>query len=284
MRVAVLGNQANWSFDELRRAGGNRHSVEFLPWPAISARLDRDGSARFPAGEFDAVVVRGMPLGSLEQVVFQMNLLARWEASGVRVLNSPRSLEIAIDKYLSLALIHAAGIPVPRTAVGQTVDDGLAAFEWLGGDVVVKPIFGGEGRGLFRVTDPELALRSFRAIVAVGGVIYQQQFIQHGGFDVRLLVLGNETIGMRRENAGDWRTNASRGAQCRPWTSSEEEVILAQAAARATCTTVAGVDLVRDEQGKPYILEVNGVPGWQGIARVTGVDVAQRVIGLLERG
>ena len=77
----------------------------------------------------DAVLVRVMPAGSLEQIVLRMDLLNRLAAGGVRVVNSPRAVEISVDKYLSLSLMAAGGLPVPETAmVAQTVDQAIASF------------------------------------------------------------------------------------------------------------------------------------------------------------
>ena len=99
-----------------------------------------------------------------------MDALHRVAAAGVPVLNPPRAVETAVDKYLTLAMIQAAGMPVPRTWVGESATAALEAFEILGGDVVVKPLFGSEGRGLVRLSDGELAWRTFHcAREAVGG-------------------------------------------------------------------------------------------------------------------
>ena len=67
----------------------------------------------------------------------------------------------------------------------------------LGGDVVVKPLFGAEGRGIVRVSDPDLAFRTFRTLERIQSVLYLQQFIEHKGFDVRILVLDGN--GHRRD-------------------------------------------------------------------------------------
>src|SRR5205085_5226766 len=105
---------------------------------------------------YDAVIVRTMPPGSLEQVVFRMDLLHRLEASGRRVLNPPRALEVCVDKYLASARLDAAGLPTPPTIVCQDAEAAVAAFQELGGDVVVKPLFGSEGKGMVRVNDVEM--------------------------------------------------------------------------------------------------------------------------------
>lgn len=282
MKIIVLGNQPNWSMTELAAAAGARHQIEFVEWRRLLGRL---GGQEFAGADDvvpDSVIVRGMPVGSLEQVIFQMNLLARIARIGVTVINSPRGLEIAIDKYLTLACLSQSGLPVPETIICQQFEDAMNAFEQLGADTVVKPVFGGEGRGIVRVTDLDLAHRTFRAILNLGGIVYQQKFIRHAGFDTRLLVVGDEVFAMRRHNVNDWRTNASRGADCRAWEATESEKEMALRSASATFSTIAGVDLLYDLDGNPYIIEVNGVPGWQRIAKATGVNIAARIISLIE--
>jgi ribosomal protein S6--L-glutamate ligase len=282
MRIAVLGNQPNWSLTEIERVAVGRHEVCFVEWKRLLAILGAEEFAGAPQIAVDAMIVRSMPAGSLEQVVFQMDLLARIAQGGCRIINAPRSLEISIDKFLTLALLRENGLPVPETRVCQRCEDAMDAFADMGGDTVVKPVFGGEGRGIIRVSDPELALRAFRAIVNVGGIVYQQRFIAHAGFDTRLFVIGDDVFAMRRFGNDDWRTNASRGAECAAWQPTASERDLALRSARATQAVIAGVDLLYDDGGNPYVLEVNGIPGWSNLARVTGVDIAARILQLIE--
>ncbi|HRE99349.1 MAG TPA: RimK family alpha-L-glutamate ligase [Pirellulaceae bacterium] len=226
----------------------------------------------------DAVIVRTMPLGTLEQVVFRIDLLHRLQAAGVRVINSPRSLEIAIDKYLTTAMLAAAGLPVPETIAVQSVDEAMAGFDRLGQDVVVKPLFGGEGRGLIRLEDPDLAVRAFRTLVQLGAVIYLQRFVRHPGYDVRILLIGDQAWSIRRIHPTDWRTNVSRGARAERFEPPAEWIELARRAASAIDARIVGIDLLPDERGEPLVLEANAVPGWQGLAAAHGIDVAGRVI------
>mgnify|MGYP001128130972 CR=1 FL=1 len=169
MRLAVLASPNSWYWNDLRRAAGGRHDLHCVSFDRIRARLEPDGLSCVDCGairlnDFDVVLVRTMPPGSLEQVVFRMDALARLAASGVIVMNPPRTVEVAVDKYLASAKLQAAGLPTPRTVVCQTADDALAAFDALGGDVVVKPLFGSEGRGIMRIDDRALADRAFRAV------------------------------------------------------------------------------------------------------------------------
>jgi ribosomal protein S6--L-glutamate ligase len=235
-------------------------------------------SAAVDLGAVDAVLVRSMPPGSLEQVVFRMDALARLEAAGVAVVNPAKAIEAAVDKYLATAKLQAAGFLAPPTIVCQTAADALAAFDELGGDVVVKPLFGGEGRGLTRVSDASIARRVFMALEQIGSVLYVQQFVPHDGVDWRLLVVGDQALGMRRVNPDDWRTNISRGARAESLEVTHELAAMARRAAASVGASIAGIDLLPGCDGRLYALEVNAVPGWRALAAATGVDVAALVL------
>ena len=285
MRIGILANPQSWYLADLRRAAEPRHEIVSLSFEQLQSRLGSGHGCRcgdMLLDQLDAILVRTMPPGSLEQVVFRMDLLARLEANGVRVVNSPRSVECAVDKYLTSARMHEAGLRIPATWTGQTAVEAQVAFEQLGGDVVIKPLFGGEGRGLTRVSDPDLAHRAFRMLEQLQSVIYLQQFVPHEGADIRILLVGHEVYSMRRRNPLDWRSNVSRGATAEAYAPSDEEVAIARLAAKVVGADVAGVDLLPGCDGPLYAIEVNAVPGWQAISRATGVDIAARVVAMLE--
>ena len=277
MQIAILSGGDGWHVRDLLRAATELgHGAEAVDFRRLSIAA---GFPAEPAGRFDRAIVRTMPPGSLEQVVFRMDVLHAWETSGVRVLNPPRALEICVDKYLATMRLEAAGLPVPPTIVCQSGDAALEAFEKLGGDVVVKPIFGSEGRGMIRVSDPELAWRTFRAIERTQAILYLQKFIRHPGWDLRAFVSrGRVLTAMRRTSRGDWRTNVAQGATAEPWKLPPELEALALRASEAVGTIVAGVDLLPGPDGEWYVIEVNAVPGWKALAPVTGIDVAAEMI------
>ncbi len=287
MSIAILGSEESWYVADLLRAAGER-GIAAARWDyrLLSAEVDGQGlafrSEQSPVQLPDALIVRTMPPGSLEQVVFRMNVLSQIEAAGTVVLNSPRAIECAVDKYLTTARLRQAGLPVPATFVSETAEEALDALPRLGGDVVVKPLFGSEGRGIVRVSDPDLGLRVFRAIERTGGLLYLQQFIAHGGYDVRLLVLDGRILGaIKRRSGSDFRTNVARDAVPEPHEVTPAEATAAVAAAAATGARFAGIDLLYDQHGAMYVIEVNAVPGWRAFQGVTGIDVASRVIDAL---
>src|SRR5579884_135256 len=283
MRIALLSAGGGWHVRDLQRAAARQgHEAAALDFRRLSAAVAHRADA---LTAFDAVLVRTMPPGSLEQVVFRMDLLHRTQARGVAVVNPPRAVETCVDKYLATANLEAAGLRVPPTVVCQHADAALEAFEALGGDVVVKPLFGSEGRGMVRVSDPEMAWRTFRTLERTQSVLYLQKFIPHPGWDLRVFVLGGRVLtAMRRHGNGDWRTNVAQGGRGEAVRLGGDEERLALRAADVLGVAVAGVDLMPGPDGEWYVLEVNAVPGWRALAPVTGVDVAAAVVGSLVDG
>jgi tetrahydromethanopterin:alpha-L-glutamate ligase len=289
--LVALVSGFGWHVADLDRAAG-RIGVAFvpIPFPRVRSAIATAGEmSRISAGEIDlsaadGVLVRVMPPGGLEQVVFRMDALHRLAALGVPVLNPPRAVETAVDKYLSLALLDSAGLPVPATWAGESAEEALTAFDALGGDVVVKPLFGSEGRGLVRITEREIAWRTFHALERLNAVLYLQRFVRHPGYDLRVFVLRGAIVGVMRRHAtvGEWRTNVSLGGRAEASGFEPEAERLALAATRAIGAEMAGVDVVPDlDTGRLVVLEVNAVPGWRALSRVTGIDVAAAILTAL---
>lgn len=282
MKFAVLASPDSWYGRDLQRAAAGHHEITLLPFSGIQSHVSETGIKVASGGrdllQFDAILVRTMPSGSLEQVVFRMDALARCEALGVVVVNSARAIEAAVDKYLATAKLKAAGLATPCTVVCQTVDEAMQAFEQLGKDVVIKPLFGSEGRGITRVTDADMAYRAFKLLAQLGAVLYLQEFVAHEGYDLRLFVLGQRVLGIRRRNVLDWRTNVSRGATAEPLSVTDELGIMARQAASAVGATIAGVDVLPSKRGQHFVLEVNAVPGWRALSRTLDLDIGRLVL------
>jgi len=281
IRLGILGSESSpyvkklWQAAE-KHSGVNR--VERFSFAELQATCSRTDCRVHELSDLDAVLVRTMPLGSLEQVIFRMDCLHLLSERNVSIISSPRSLEIAIDKWLTLHRLQNAGIRIPYTIACQNRDQALEAFEELGGDIVVKPLFGGEGRGLLRVNDRDLAWRVFSTLQQLGSVFYLQEYLEHGGYDVRVLFVGDSYHTMRRQAKHGWRTNVSQGSQAQPYELSRTELSIARQAYEAIGAEVAGVDLLPCEDGEVRVLEVNAVPGWFALQRVCETDISYQVI------
>lgn len=289
MKLAILGSPTGrYSLQLLNAAQQDRDvEVTLCEFDRLSSSITSDRWT-CQTGEgleltaVDAILVRTMPVGTLDQIIFRVDLLHRLRESGVCVVNSPRCLEVSIDKYLTTVKLQQAGLPVPRTIACQHLDAAHEAFEKLGGDVVVKPLFGGEGRGILRVDSADLADRVFKTLLSLGQVLYLQEFVAHPGFDIRVFLLGDRVWSIRRRNDSDWRTNVSRGAVAEPIELDGAWLDLARRAAEAVGGWMVGVDLLPDREGKPLLLEVNAVPGWDGLAAAHQINMAEEVIAAIK--
>src|SRR5258708_27236700 len=287
MQVVILSGPG-WHTDELSRALTERgHVARVLPYEALVAQLGvrRDSASLDQSDDLscgpvsildaDAVLARFIPTGSLEQIIFRLDALHWIEERGVPVMNSPRAIERSVDKFYTDARLRDAGLPTPETVVCEGIDEAMTAVRaMLGrlrpgdGGVVIKPIFGSMGHGIVRVSDPDVALRIVQQLDQLRPVFYLQRAIDSGGRDVRAFVVGGRVLGaIEREAAsGDWRANVSRGGTARSFVLPQAWEVLAIRAAAAVGADYAGVDLLPSGDGV-FVLEVNGIPGWQGLQR-----------------
>ncbi|MCP8311454.1 MAG: RimK family alpha-L-glutamate ligase [Candidatus Methylarchaceae archaeon HK02M1] len=227
--------------------------------------------------ELNAILIRPIGRGSLEEIIFRLDVLRRLEKKGLLVINPPRSIEISADKYRSLSLMEEEGIPVPPTIATEDSEAALRAFQELDGDVIIKPIFGSRGMGIGRVTDPETAWRIFHTLSYTRHVLYIQKFIPHGTRDMRLFVVGDRVIAAMYREANSWKTNIDRGARPIPFEPSEELEDLAVKVAKTIGCKVSGVDVMESEEG--YVVnEINSQPGFKGLQLVTKINIADEIV------
>ncbi len=294
MRLLVLGPSEGWHADQLRQAAAKRNvSIEFADYGSLQCSVEKQtwrasGAAKSDFATTDPPIVRAldadlflartMPYGTLDQITFRLAVLHAWQAARVDVINPPRTLEIAIDKFATLTYAAQAGWSVPQTIICQDRIAAMDAFDRLQGDVVVKPLLGSEGHGVFRLTDRQLAWTAFTTLERLGQVLYVQQFIGPGGRDLRILIWGKHRFAVRRENASDWRTNVSRGGISRVSQVPAELEPLANRLADSLGLFYGAMDIAEDANGKPYFLEVNAVPGWKGAESALNADLAQLLV------
>lgn len=155
----------------------------------------------------------------------------------------------------------------------------MEAFRALG-DVVLKPLFGSNGRGMVRIREEEVAHRVFRALERERAVYYLQETVPHGGRDVRAFVADGRVVAAGERRADGWRTNVARGGDMHPVEPPEAWEELALRAADAVGVAYGGVDLLPGEGDDVFVTEVNGIPGWRGLREVTDADVAGAVAEL----
>ena len=289
LRIGILSSQLGWHARALHEALLERHVTPlFFPITRLAAWIG--GRAHLEVHQerledCQAILVRTIPIGSLEQIIFRMDALHRLEDLGIRVLNPPSSIERTVDKYYTSYLLADAGIPTPRTFITEDFEQAMLPFPEMG-DVIVKPLFGSEGKEMLRVTDEDTAYRLFRHFELCRYIFYLQQYIPHADQDIRAFVIGGRVVAAMRRRGEGWKTNYSKGARVEPLQLSDELQELSVRAARLVGTEYAGVDLLPAEDGCLHVLEVNSIPGWRGLRKTTSADIAglivEHVLTLLE--
>lgn len=229
---------------------------------------------RLPAGAF----VRTVSGGSFEAVTLRLGVLHGLEAAGVPLVNRPRAIETCVDKAATSLAVARAGLPTPPTFAAEDRAAALAVLAETGGPMVLKPLFGAQGKGLRLVRAPD----DLPEPAEVAGVYYLQAFVapDDGGYrDYRVLVSGGRVVAAMRRRSASWITNVHQGGKPEPWRPDPDAAALALAAARAVGADLAGVDLIEDGRGGHMVLEVNSMPAWSGLQTVAPVDVADRIAG-----
>lgn len=287
-KALVLGGSSDgWHADQLRIAALKLQiPIEFLDYESLSAKTPRIGKNTVKAShgevlQSEFVLTRTMAMGSLESITFRLACLHALHRRGQRIMNPPNGLEVAIDKYASIAVADSLGIPTPSTAVTQTRQEAMDAYDKLGGDVVVKPIFGGEGRGIMRIQNRELAWTTFGTLQALQAVIYLQSFIDHGGVDTRILMVGDHAWTLRRTNEHDFRTNRNAGSVVENVADDPCLIGYAQSVRKSIGLSYAAVDFAKGKDDEPLFLEINGIPGWKQAQSVIKENIAECIFATL---
>jgi tetrahydromethanopterin:alpha-L-glutamate ligase len=291
-RVVIFTDDPGWHGERLREAFESRSvEVSFASLRDCLFDLDRPGRDPVNSGVVipgyegrlpDGVFVRGVPGGTLEQVVLRLDYLHALKLLGVPVYNDGRAIERTVDKAMTSFVLARAGIATPATWVTESSAEArdIAARATAGGrELVIKPLFGSQGAGLKRVSE----IAALPSAAEYDGVYYLQRYIEPaagGWHDWRVFVIDGSAVAAMTRHGRDWITNVSKGGRCEPVDLAERDDLrsLAEHAVAALEMDYAGVDLIRDREGRTHVVEVNGIPAWKGLQSVSRVNIAQRLV------
>ena len=285
-RVAILTDEPGWHGRELARAF-RALGVQCTFASLSDCRIDLEGSqARVGVPGFDtqhpdAAFVRSIAAGSFEQVTLRLSVLHALREMGVPVYNDARAIERSVDKAMTTFLLRRHGIPTLPTWVTEreSVARGILMRQVSQhNELVVKPLFGSQGKGLQRLASgaPVPGEESVR------GVWYLQRFLNCGEgnwHDWRVLVAGGRPVSAMLRRGRSWVTNVARGARVEAVAAEGPLAELAIAATEAVGADYAGVDLMRDLDGRWLVIEVNSIPAWRGLQAVTHGRIADALAG-----
>ena len=282
--IAIVTDDPGWHGQQLKQSLKKRgYCPQFVQLQSChfdlnagQARIDIPGFDRLPK----AVFVRGVPGGSLEQVVYYLDVLHGLEHLGVPVFNNTRALERSVDKGMTSFLLKSKNIATPNAIfssdlhyINHKIHEMIDEHK----QVVIKPIFGSQGKGVQRITSKA----DFIDHTLMHGVMYVQEYIDAGeevGVDYRVFVVGGEIVASMKRTGQSWITNVAQGGQVTAVNLTAEIEQMALDAVNATGLEYSGVDLIQDKHGKFWVTEVNSVPAWKGLQQTTSINLSEVII------
>jgi ribosomal protein S6--L-glutamate ligase len=269
---------------EAARARGMRTRI--LDVLACNLVLERGRPRLFVAGEELRDVAVAVPRIGASVTAAGLAVVRQLEAQGVPVVNGSEGIANSRDKLRALQLLAQAGVDMPRTVLARGGGDIKELLTHVGGlPAILKLIQGTQGVGVM-IAHSEAEVDSILSTLwDLGQEILLQEFVQESrGRDVRALVVGDRVVGaMRREaRSGEFRSNLHRGGEGTAVVLAPDYVQAAVSAARVLSLEVAGVDLLEAQSG-PKVMEVNSSPGFEGLERATGLDIAGAIIDYAAR-
>src|SRR4051794_20935748 len=221
----------------------------------------------------DAVFVRSISAGTLEQITFRLGLLHALRESGVRVWNDARAIERCVDKSQTTFLLHMNGVATPRTRVCETLEHAREYTDGLARRLVMKPLFGSQGKGIGMIASHD----ELPAPEAVDQMYYMQDYVApNDGLceDWRVPATRHRINAAMTRRSTNWVTNIHQGGKARAHAPNAEMTEISMAAMRAVDADYAGIDLIRTADGALQVLEVNSNPAWRGLQSVADVNIA----------
>lgn len=284
-RVAIITDDPGWHGTQLTRAFAARSvHAEYVSLKMCALVMNENSlpinmpgfSQKLP----DAVFVRGVPGGTLEEVIFYLDILHALKIIGIPVYNDAYAIEKSVDKAMTSFLLGHAKITTPATWVVSLREKALKVVEQeliAGKMVMSKPLFGSQGEGIRRL---EKMLDLFW-LTSSRGIYYLQRYVPCEGneySDIRVFVIHNKAVAAMRRKGLSWLNNVARGGHCESIEIDDELSELAIKATQTLQMDYAGVDIIKDEFGCYTVIEINSIPAWKGLQGVCDINVAQLMV------
>lgn len=283
-QVAVLSRQPD-SYSVQRFTEAARvHGIPLLMLDPHLVYLELSAGA--PAAftqdpRFDSRQLRLVPRLGSTATEFSVTALDLLERAGARTINCAASLMRMRNKFTALAILAAAGIPVPDSAMLRAPCSVAPAVERLGGyPLVLKFVRGSQGVGVVYAPDESVVTSVLDALNMLQYDVLLQRFYPRAAqSDLRVFVLGGEPRwAVRRESTdGRFRSNFHRGGKAQVAQLDQASAALAQRAAAVFGLGMAGVDLIEGPDCW-LVMEVNSSPGFEAIESVQDADVAGAIL------
>jgi ribosomal protein S6--L-glutamate ligase len=244
-----------------------------------AGRPEDENPLRLLLKDYDAIITRlGSDLAYSTSVLLHLT-----ENLGIYCPQSEEGLMTASNKMKTTQKLSANGLRVPKTIFAKKPTHVKFLVDKVGGlPCVAKTLTGSQGKGVFILRDEEQTNTSLEAIYNLDVDLLLQGFVESGAKDIRAIVVGGEVVAaMERTGKKDFRANLSQGGSGRAVQLSAEDKEICVKASEAVGLQFSGVDILKDVNGKTYVIEVNGNPGELSI-KVTGVNWFKNLVKYIE--
>lgn len=288
LRIAILTREPNnYSTRRLvEEAELHNHVVElidtrrcYLNIQTHNPEVHYDGKA---LPHYDAVIPR---IGA-SLTFYGMAIVRQFEAMGTFCLNNANSIGASRDKLAAHQILARHRIPMPTTAFASSPKDTNNLLSLVGGSpTVLKLLQSTQGKGVVLAETKKAGEAVISAFQNLEANFIAQEFVKEAaGSDLRCFVVGKRVVGSMMRTAGgdDFRANLHAGGSAKKVTLTAEEKKIAVKCAKVLGLTVAGVDLLRTDNG-PKVLEVNSSPGLEGIEKTSKKNLARIIIEYIEK-
>ncbi len=217
-----------------------------------------------------------------------LHITAVLETAGLNIINPLSVSQICGNKLFTTLTLQRAGVPVPKTFVAFTEEGASKALDSLGYPAVAKPVVGSWGRLIALIRDRETAQAIIESREEMPNsllqIYYLQEYVKRPPRDIRILVVGDETIAAsyRYSHDGEWRTNIARGGKSEPCPMNCELEDISLKAAEAVGGGVLAVDCMESPRGV-LVHEVNNTAEFKGLCSATNIDIPGKIIEYVKK-
>ena len=287
INTLILTEKEGWHFQQLKNSLENKkHKVTSACLSDINLTIEKNKSNIFVNNslllDIDNVIVRFVPGGSLEEIVFYLNILKILQSMNIKVINTASSIECTVDKLFTSHLLNGNGIPTPMTYIFRGHDK---AKEFIHNnnsfkEIVYKPLFGSQGDNIKLINN----VLDVDKLNNTSNIYYFQEYLENAiNHDYRVLIIKNKEnfkyFYMTRYG-NTFVNNISKGGSCIKEDIDPTIINLAIESSKLLNIDFCGVDIMQYKK-KYYVIEINSIPAWRGLQNVEEEIISDHFVDLL---
>ncbi|HIQ49861.1 MAG TPA: RimK family alpha-L-glutamate ligase [Nanoarchaeota archaeon] len=281
MKLALLGPEKK-DYSDLRLLKEAKQvfdTVTYFPLQKIIIEFNEELNIFYRGKditEYDVILPR-IPSNYME---IGYTVLKFLKSVGCKLTITPESVIYTHNKFLTLIMLAKNFVPVPSTYLSLKRSPLEMILEKIDYPVVLKILYGCQGKGVMFADSKQSAISIMDTLETFKQPVFVEEYIENPGEDIRALVVGDKVVASMKRKAkkGERRANIGVGGVGEKYELTEEEKELAIKAAKVLGMGIAGVDMLKEKNKNPVIIEVNVYPGFKGLENATGKNVAKEII------